>query len=81
VGPDFVVVDAPRADLAARLGEISEPVLVETLVEALGVRVLDRLAGADEVDPDATSIGPGVERPAGRIWPPSRGRLCQIEWP
>src|SRR5262249_41939793 len=63
---------APRTDPAARLGQIGEPVLVETLVsesavEALNEGVLDRLPRADEVELDAPAVGPGVERPASEL--------------
>src|SRR5262245_23089880 len=57
VGPNLLVVGAPGADLAARLGKIGEPVFVEALVahasvEALGECVLDRLAGPDDMQLD-----------------------------
>ena len=62
--PDLVVVDPVRLDLLPRVVEADEPVFVQALVpelpvEALDVRVLDRLPRPDEVESDAA-----LERPA-----------------
>ena len=67
-----IVLDAPCFDLAARIVERNENVLVEAflaqpLIEALDVRVLDRLARFDELQPHAMIIGPLVEHPAAQF--------------
>lgn len=74
MGSILVVVDTPHANLRTRLVKIGEPVLVqafiaEAAVEALNERVLDRLAGLDEMQSDLQIVGPGVERPASDLGP------------
>ena len=64
--PHLVVVLAPPLDLGARVRQIPEPVLVEAFVpklsvEGLGEGIVHRLAGSDEVQPDAASVSPGIE--------------------
>src|SRR5579864_3615923 len=61
-----VVLNAPRFDDAACVGETDEPVLVQALVaeftvEAFDVRVLVGFAWANERQPHAAAIGPFVE--------------------
>jgi len=41
VRPDLVVVETPRLDLAARVGQVDKPVLVQALVTKLAVEALD----------------------------------------
>jgi hypothetical protein len=72
VRPDQVVVDAPRFDLDLRVDHADKPVFVqafvaELAVEAFDIRVLDRLARANETNRDTRGVGPRVERPAGEF--------------
>ena len=72
MGTFAIVLDAPFFDLAARIVERDEDVLVEAFlaqprIEALDVRVLDRLARFDELQPHAVIIGPLVEHPAAQF--------------
>ena len=74
VRPDLVVVLSPELDLLPRIGEIREPVLGETLVaeagvEAFGMRVLDGLAGPNEVQGHDAFESPGVEDLADELRP------------
>ena len=67
-----IVLDAPLFDLAARVVERNEDVLVEAFlaqarIETLNVRVLDRLSRFDELQPYAVLVGPLVERPAAQL--------------
>ena len=53
---------------------MSKPMSVQTLVaelavEALDEAVLDRLARTDEVELDASAVGPSVERSTGEFRP------------
>ena len=66
VGAGMVVVLAPRGSAAPGIGKRLEPVQVEALVaetavEALGKRVLHRLAGVDELEFDTESSRPLLE--------------------
>jgi hypothetical protein len=72
VRPDGVVVAPPALDQLAGVREAEEPLLVEALVpqpavEALHVRVLHRLAGADELEADAAALRPGQEGAAREL--------------
>ena len=63
-----VVVPPELLNLESGIGEVEEPVGGETLVaepavEAFDVGVLDRLARTNELELDAVTIGPDVERP------------------
>src|SRR6266478_3745939 len=67
-----IVLDGPFFYLAARIVERNENVLVKAFlaqprIEALDVRVLDRLARFDELQPHAMIIGPLVEHPAAQF--------------
>ena len=62
-----IVLDAPRFDLVPRIVERNENVFIQAFVaqpciEALDVRVLNRLARFDELQLYAMLIGPLVER-------------------
>ena len=64
--PLGVVVSEPVSAEVASMLDAREAVLVQELVadapvEALRIRVLDGLAGADEVVFDSTGVAPGVE--------------------
>jgi hypothetical protein len=72
VRPDLVVVLTPCFDLAARVVERNEEVLIEAFVaqpsvEALDESVLNRFARFDELDPHPALVGPLVERPPGEL--------------
>lgn len=77
------VLDPLGFDDAACVGRADEPVLVQTFVtefpaEAFDVRVLVRLAGADERQLHAAAIGPLVEHMAVEFRPVIDGaRLWQ----
>ena len=67
-----IVFDAPFFDLAARVVERHEDVLIKIFlsqprIETLDVRVLDRLSRFDELQPYAVLVGPLVERPAAQL--------------
>ena len=67
-----IVLDAPLFDLAPRIVERNENVLVEAFlaqprIEALDMRVLDRLSRFDELQAYAMLVGPLVERPAAQL--------------
>jgi hypothetical protein len=67
VGPHAVVVPPPTLDGAPRVGEIEQELLVQGFVaqlavKALDVGVVDRLAGADEVQRDTARSRPAQER-------------------
>jgi hypothetical protein len=67
-----IVVAAPRFDQALRVRDRFEAVHVETCiaeatVEAFDKRVFYGLAGPDEVEGDAPSLGPLVERLRGEF--------------
>jgi hypothetical protein len=67
-----IVLDAPRFDLVPRIVERNENVFIQAFVaqpciEALDVRVLNRLARFDELQPYTMLIGPMVERPAAQL--------------
>src|SRR5271168_2764605 len=70
--PFPIVLDAPRFDLVPRIVECKEDVFIQAFVaqpclEALDVRVLNRLARFDELQPYPMLIGPLVERPAAQL--------------
>ncbi len=72
MGPLGVVVDPPSFDDLAGVAEIEEPVLVEAFiaeppVEGFDEGVLGRLAGLDEIEPNAVALGPFVERLANHL--------------
>lgn len=74
MGPDRVVVLAPRLHDGLSLGDAVEPVLVQALVperpvETFDVGVLHRLAGLDEMQAHAALIGPGVQGLPGELRP------------
>ena len=74
VRTDGVVVDAPSFDRAASVGDIDEPVLVQTgvpklAVEAFYQRVLDRLARLNEAQGRTNSLRPEMHRLAGELGP------------
>ena len=67
-----IVLDSPRFDLAPRIVERDENVFIQEFlaqpcIEALDVRVLNRLARFDELQPYTMLIGPMVERPAAQL--------------
>jgi hypothetical protein len=67
-----IVLDAPLFDLAARILERDENVFIQAFlaqarIETLDVRVLDRLARFDELQPYAMLVGPLVEHPAAQL--------------
>src|SRR5262249_36783776 len=58
-----IEIDAPGFNLRLRVREADKPVLVQALIaklaiEALHVRVLDRLAGSDEAERHLRGVGP-----------------------
>lgn len=62
-----VVIPSPGFDPLRRIRQVPEPARVQTLIselpiEALHEGVLDRLAGLDEVELDATLVSPLIER-------------------
>ena len=66
MGPSTVVAEAPLLDGALRVAEREEPVLIQALVaqpavERLGVGVLHRLPGLDEVQRHAAAVCPLIE--------------------
>ena len=68
-----VVLDAPSFDDAACVRQVDEPVFVQTFVaefpvEAFDIRVLIRLARADERQLDTSPISPFVEHLAIEFW-------------
>ena len=68
----LIVLDAPLFDLAARIGERNEDVFIQAFlaqarIEAFDVRVLNRLARFDELQPYAMLVGPLVEHPAAQL--------------
>src|ERR1035437_6656758 len=70
--PDMIVVPLPVADLAPRVSQIQEPVLVQTLipelaVEAFDVAILHRPARRDEVQLYSVLIRPPVQHLAGEL--------------
>src|SRR5260221_11413292 len=70
--PFPIVLDAPRFDLVPRIVERNEDVFIQAFlaqpcIEALDVRVLNRLARFDELQLYAMLIGPLVERPAAQL--------------
>src|ERR1039458_1347920 len=70
--PDMIVVPLPVADLAPRVSQIQEPVLVQTLipelaVEAFDVAILHRPARRDEVQLYSVLIRPPVQDLAGEL--------------
>ena len=74
VRPHGVVIDTPRFDRSLGARQADKPVLVQTLVaklpvEALDVRVLDRLARSNETQLDAARIRPHIERPSRKLGP------------
>jgi hypothetical protein len=74
VGADLVVVGAPVLDRSARMVEIEEPALVETLVahspvEALGEGALHGFPRSDELQRDAPRVGPLIKRLARELAP------------
>ena len=65
-GRSALVVLPPIFNDSPGMGEIREPVFVETFVakravEALNEGVLRRLAGLDELQRDAVVVGPGIK--------------------
>src|ERR1700754_2517774 len=74
VRPDRVVVDPPCLNAPARIIHADERMLIQTFlahspIEALDVRVLYRLAGADDLQAHAMPVCPSVQRPAHEFWP------------
>ena len=72
VGSDVIVFMAPRLDGVASVLEGQEPVhvqavIAERAVEALDEGILRRLSGLDEVELDATRVGPSIERSAPEL--------------
>jgi len=72
VRPSDIVVDAPRFNRLLRIGQAHEPALVQALVpeppvEALGERILNRLAGLNELKRDAARVCPLIECLAGEL--------------
>src|SRR5215211_4871462 len=81
VGSGPIVVQPPGLDELARVSQAEEPVLVQALVpqpsvEALHERVLDGLAGRDEVQLDARRVRPLIEHPTGQF-----GAIVQHQLP
>jgi hypothetical protein len=79
VRPDCVVVDAPGFDRRFRVDQIHKPVFVQAFVaklsvEALDIRVLDRLTRPNEAERDAVRVRPRIERAAGKLRPVVDGR-------
>ena len=73
MGPSRVVLVLPRGDHLPRVEEREKPVLVEALIpqpliEAFDERILDELAGADELQRDADLLRPAYERTAVEFW-------------
>ena len=67
-----IVVNAPLFDFDPCVGERNEDVLIKTFlaqarIETLDVRVLDRLARFDELQPYAMLIGPLFEHSAAQL--------------
>ena len=72
VRPDGIVVQPPGFDQLFGFFQIAEPVLVQAFVpqpavEALDVRVLDRLAGLNEVQLHSLAVGPGIQGGTGEL--------------
>src|SRR5207248_7357453 len=73
VRPLGVVVDPPRLDPFARIGQREEPAGVETLgpdtgIEGFDERIVGRRAWPREVELDTVQIGPLVEQAPGELW-------------
>jgi hypothetical protein len=73
VRPLGVVVDPPRLDPFARIGQREEPAGVETLssdagIEGFDERIVGRSAWPREVELDTVQIGPLVEQAPGELW-------------
>ena len=69
-----VVFLPPSFDLLLGLGERGEVMLVQALVPQLAVEtldeaVLDRMAGPDEIEPNALRARPLIERQADELGP------------
>jgi hypothetical protein len=69
-----IVLDAPRFNLAPRIVERNENVFIQAFlaqarIETLDVRVLNRLARFDELQPYAMLVGPLVEHLAAQLGP------------
>ncbi len=82
VGTDGIVVHTPGLDDLACVRQAAEPVLVQALVaeaavETLNVGILIRLAGLDEVQPNAVGVSPRVERSADELGPIVRDQDCR----
>src|SRR5262245_22115963 len=82
VGTDGIVVHAPGLDDLTRVRQAAEPVLVQALVtesavETLDVGILIRLAGFDEVQPDAVGVGPCIQRSADELGSIVRDQDCR----
>lgn len=65
----LIVVQAPVADLVPSVGEIPEPVFIQTLipefsVKALNVTILHRLSWLNQPQFNAMAVGPLIERSA-----------------
>src|SRR5262245_31737336 len=74
VQPNVIVVESMRRDRVTRFEHRAPPVQVEQLVAhaavvALDHRVLDRLAGLNELERVATCVGPGVQSGAPELGP------------
>ena len=72
--PHGVVIHAPRFNHRLRLRDADKPMLIEALVpklpvEALDVRVFDRLAGPNEAELDPVRVRPRFECPARKLGP------------
>jgi len=72
VRPALVIIDPPRIDDRSDVIDIYEPVFVqafvsELAVEALHETIIDRLAGADELQPDSVLIRPSIHGVADEL--------------
>ena len=69
----FVVIEPPSLDLFARLVQILEPVLLQTLIAEAAIQALDVavLHGPPWLDQDVSntvSLSPADEGPAAELW-------------
>ena len=72
--PHLVVVAPPGLDLLPRVGQIEEPVLVQTLVAELAVEALDETvlhgpSGGDEVQLHLILVSPLIHHLTGKLGP------------
>ncbi len=66
MGTLLIVSIAPRRDEESGVAQVVKPVRIEAfiakaLVEAFDERVLHRLAGLDEIEPNPFAVAPGTE--------------------